>query len=243
MKLTWHIMKKDLTRLRWELAVWTGCLACLSLNAKRTIGEMTTMPLLLVMISSMMWVVLSVVIVAGIVQEDSLVASSVFWRTRPLSPARLLGAKLLLICGLFVVLPLFGISFSAALDAHKSEAFLQGIWRGGLFFSSASLLVAATASCTKNLGHCALAWLGSWIMVVATVALGSRLMSISPWLDRSRMDSDKMMTIFAVGVLVGVAVLCSQYLLRRRGLSIALLCGGSVGLGLIYSVWTWSALR
>jgi hypothetical protein len=111
MNLTWHIVKKDLRALKWPLLVWS-----LIIVAKLGVGVvlLTTggeedarwfmqMDVMAKMLTALQFV--SFVLVAALIQADLLVGTTAFWMTRPISGARLLGAKLLGIGLMFWLLP------------------------------------------------------------------------------------------------------------------------------------------
>lgn len=115
MNLIWHIVKKDLRAMKWPLALWT-----LLIVAKLGIGvalltsvgtvnadwfatwfqRMAVFAQVLAGLQGM-----SFVLVAAVIHEDLLVGTTAFWTTRPISGARLLGAKILGIGLMFLVLP------------------------------------------------------------------------------------------------------------------------------------------
>jgi hypothetical protein len=112
-KLTWHIVKKDLRRLRPWLFAWIAVLGLPLLHGVVLIyrcplpvehGDWTP--------GQIQWVLRVFEGVAGyllavmLFQEDAVTGSRQFWVTRPISNARLLGAKVAGALLLFVVLPI-----------------------------------------------------------------------------------------------------------------------------------------
>lgn len=248
MNLTWHIVKKDLQRFRWAIAIWAVSFLYYQLRFKldfRSPVTMTDTPVgvYLLLLSLITFGVLSVAMIVGVVQEDNLVESTVHWRTRPISPARLLAAKLLLIGVLFVILPQFVawlINRPGPLDSTRA---FKEMGFAALAAAGLSLSFAAAAACTKDLGRCMLAWLA---VVVAAFLLAHWLGKIVPPLDRltaNQLIAPKGLAILSLGAGVGLAVLCSQYLLRWLALSLALLAGGALGAAIIGAAWTWNYLR
>lgn len=99
MRLVLHIVGKDFRRLRWPLGGWLAVVAArLGIGfslvmsggflgmADNRLQALTTALLVLGLL-------LTFVLTAMLVQEDSLVGATQFWPTRPISGARLLGAK------------------------------------------------------------------------------------------------------------------------------------------------------
>ena len=249
MNLTWHIVKKDLLRFRWAIAIWAVSFLSYQLNLdpvlKSRAAEVADYTLrdYLFLFSIITYWVLSVAMIVGVVQEDNLVESTVCWRTRPISPARLLVAKLLLVEVLFVVIPLcvgWLMNWPARLT---SAGILREFCFPLLMAIGLSLSFAATAACTKDLGRC----MFTWLAVVATAFLLTYLMSkIFPALDRhtaSRLIAPKLLIICGISTVIGLAVLSSQYLLRRLAFSIALLASGALGAAVVGAAWTWDFLR
>ena len=111
MNLTWHIVKKDLRALKWPLLVWALIVAfklgvgVTLLTADGTADQewflrLNMLAKLLAGLEGMCFV-----LVAALIHEDRLVGTTAFWMTRPISGARLLGAKLLGLGLVFWVTP------------------------------------------------------------------------------------------------------------------------------------------
>ncbi len=112
MKLIWHIVKKDLRRMWLPVALWAFLVAAqIGVGFSLLFGQgsadglwferMMTYDYVLVGLD----LVFAYVLVSALVHDDSLVGVNVFWRTRPISGSRLLGAKLLGAAVMFCVLP------------------------------------------------------------------------------------------------------------------------------------------
>ena len=104
-----HIIRKDLRHLRSLLLVWLGLLilqAVLTGGVHPFIDDIRTMDLLsnFVPLLSLMEFLLLTVIIAQLIQADSLVGSTAFWLTLPISRGGLLASKSILLV-LFVILP------------------------------------------------------------------------------------------------------------------------------------------
>ena len=123
MNLTLHIIRKDLRRMAWALAVWAVCGLYLVLSGKlgAKVGSIYEKMQIIAMFNYMM---LTFALIAGIVQEDGLTESDVFWRTRPTAGRRMLTAKLSLLMPLFVFVPLpvFFVSKHSSPDAFDLKA-------------------------------------------------------------------------------------------------------------------------
>jgi len=100
MNLTLHIVLKDLRRLRWPLAVRLLIIALkLGIGFSFVLtGGFSVMPVEWIKFLPQALLggelAFTFVLTAMLVHEDSLVGTTQFWLTRPISGARLLGAKL-----------------------------------------------------------------------------------------------------------------------------------------------------
>ncbi len=112
MNLTWHIIKKDLVRLRLPVLLWAVVLAgqvyashelisplSLDLNLFFEMGMFFN---LLVLVG----LVVTYPLVATLVLDDPLSGTTMFWVTRPITGGRLLVAKVVVAFLLFGLLPL-----------------------------------------------------------------------------------------------------------------------------------------
>lgn len=111
MKLLWHIVRKDGARLRLPLGLWgLLLLAKLALGAMLRAGGGADYVWfarleLYINLCTGLGALMVYVLVALLIHEDALGEASAAWRTRPISRARLLGAKLLGALLMFGVLP------------------------------------------------------------------------------------------------------------------------------------------
>lgn len=111
MKLIWHIVVKDLRRLRLPLALWTllfliRIFFCLRILNGGDVGPNWVMKQVVWAQATMTAMLLvQYLLVAVLVLEDSVVGDRMFWMTRPISGLRLLVAKLSAAALAFVVWP------------------------------------------------------------------------------------------------------------------------------------------
>ena len=114
MSLTWHIIAKDLSRMRLAILAWLGLMALKILFYASVSGVFgsPSLPWLIrlgrgpeVPIRGCIEPIIAFVFVGWMVFEDSLAGTDAFWVTRPISGARLLAAKTLGAALLFVLLP------------------------------------------------------------------------------------------------------------------------------------------
>lgn len=108
MKLTWHIARKDLYRLRWIVLLWVVVLvaqfALVELQAALDAEHGTVFLLAAVVFGALFLPAIACGLVMGVQGDDPICDAEAFWITRPISPGRLLGAKLL-VFGVFCLVP------------------------------------------------------------------------------------------------------------------------------------------
>ena len=243
MNLTFHIIKKDLSRMAWALAVWATCGLYLLLSARfnQSFGTVSDK---MVIVAIFTCLILSFALIAGIVQEDGLTESDVFWRTRPTSAARMLTAKLGLLVPLFVILP----SLALMVSKYWSTGGVTLTIRESVYIFSVWLCVllccAALAACSKDLVRyvvlgalCLLvtSFLGAWL---------SRFGAPVPSKAVRFLVAARMAAVVILCLVLSSAVLANQYLGRRGRLAISygLIAAAVVGSALINAFWTWDFL-
>ncbi len=238
MNLTFHIIKKDLRRMAWALAVWASCGLYLVLCAQLSTMDGSIADRLKI-VSIFVYTIMSFALVAGIVQEDGLTESDVFWRTRPKSAARLITAKLALLLPLFVLVPVFVIAVNRSSVTALTPRDLGYM---GLSFFGVTLSCAAFAACTKDLVRCVT--LGVLCVVVCSV-LGAWLERFGTHLPRgARVPAQgaKAVTALLLCIAMSIAILANQYFGRQLKLSFVFIGVAVVGSALILNFWTWDFL-
>ena len=192
MSLTWHIVRKDLRRMAVPTGIWCALVAVITL-AMRTVpmtlelaGPLQSADLAaaasrwinvvetFIGLAMIMQTSTGVVLVASLLQQDSLVGTRAFWQTRPISDGRLLRAKLIAGTLLFVLAPALviaaigwscGFSWREGTSAAAQLMLWQGIAVGVGF---------AVGSITANLGTFLFtALLGSALFPIIMIGLNS----------------------------------------------------------------------
>ncbi len=135
-----HVLRKDLTRLRWFVATYV--LLC-ALAVARVAGWAEIFGSTPMVLS---WLAILVVVLA--IQDDAPLHDNVAWRAQPFTPASMLAAKLLLMAILFTV-GLSGQLICAWM--FRADAMLIGqlFWQSSgilLFLVGAALLAAPTSN-------------------------------------------------------------------------------------------------
>lgn len=237
MNLAWHIIKKDVRRLGWVFVMWAVSGGYMIAYRKIGVIDRSIWDNLGI-ISLLTHAGLTFALIAGVVQEDGLTQGNEFWRTRPISPGRLLAAKLALILTSFAVVPVVLI---VALKPHFDPGDLRYLVPMVL---AMVLSCAAMASCTKNLGHYLL---GGIFCIFGVVAIGPQMMS---WLGVGQLPKAVLMQVsmtrlflmFGLCGLAAMALLLNQYFTRRTAVSIGIIIGTVIGVVLIGSLWRWSLI-
>ncbi len=243
MNLTFHIIKKDLRRMVWALAVWATCGVYLVISSKFGAQTMSVWDNLKI-VAIFSYAMLSFALVAGIVQEDGLTESDVFWRTRPTSARRMLTAKLSLLVTLFLVVPLGTIFLSKYADSGKLELTFRDICYIVLMVMSLMLSSAAIASCTKDLVRYVL--IGALCLIACTVlsAFLSRYTTPLPLKMRSTVGMARAVAVALLCLGISMLVIANQYLGRSKRLEVSqgLLAAAVIGSALISTFWNWDFL-
>ena len=173
---------------------------------------------------------LTVSLIAWIVQEDGLSEGNAFWRTRPVTAARLLTAKLTLLAALFIFLPLLaGICARFLGFEPGTVAFVTWLGDGVSFSISMTLSSAALAACSKNLaqflfaGFLCIMFGFFWLLKVQNLANASSPLTFRlQWISQTHL-SELLCAALALGVLL------NQYFRRKLMVSIGLILVAVMG--------------
>jgi hypothetical protein len=237
MSRAFHIVGKDLRRLRWWLLVWTGVLALpifLAVDALRwgpSIGEFWNPHEVAVGLEVFVAYLLTIVLI----QEDALVGTRQFWLTRPISGRQLLAAKTLGAMAILGVLPVavslpwwlwcgFGVSEIAV-------AALEWCACATLVALPAALMAALTDS----LGR-ALLW--SMVLVAIVPVAGIFFGVVSVQHSMGPMISRSVLAVVTVAVEMAIVILV-LYRVRSRGrwlFGAGAVMGGTL---IVASQWPW----
>lgn len=241
MKLIWHIVLKDLARLRMWLALWVALyLLQVGLGFGLLYGDGTNLdwPVWLQLASAalvLLQVVTGLIAICHLVHEDRVVGSDVDWRTRPVSPARLLVAKFLGAGLGFALLPVIMMApWWLACGFEWPE-----LWRAALSALGWQVLIIIPAfwlaSLTDTIGRFLL-WLLVGVIALITVMLtlvfpGS---PTDPALTLSRIWAA---VVIALGTGLGVTV--HRFLTRRFATSVVFSLVGLNAAILTLVFWPW----
>lgn len=246
MNLVMHIVRKDFRHLRFYLAGW---LALVILRAA-VIGYGP--------LDSSIWnfssfnyyeilawfpqICLLAIMIARLVQDDSLVGSTAFWLDRPITGRQLLLGKLLFL-GLTVILPLFVVEL-LLLGFHRVT--LPDVFRSIPQILAYELLLISVllmfSAVTRKLVHVALLGLLGPIVWMLFYNFSRNLffehVDLSDAFGISLVTSREIAFVLShlgvAGLVVG-----HQYLTRRTARSATLACSGLLAVGLFTVIWSW----
>lgn len=236
MRLTWHMVWKDLTRLRLMLALWLAVFLLeyalgirLLCGSAQDLYPFERMRLLDMAVFALRGVI-GYLLVAALILEDPLVGSTAFWATRPISRRRLLGAKLLACLCVFWALPVLVTLPWWAFCGYG----VHDLVRAGLFMFEQNLIPVAMglmiASLTGTLSRF-LAW-----TLIAVALVGTGLAVILGYDDFSEvtalnfqhaleLSDARLYQLIGLAMAVFAAVTAHQFLTRNLRRSLAILTG------------------
>ncbi len=240
MKLTWHIVGKDLRRHRWMLAFLVAIMAAkIGLGfweLHRTTGGpdpaawwggrgMATGWLLIALES-----VVTFALVPAFLHEDPLVGVTADWRTRPISGARLLGAKLLGLALVLGVLPvLIGLPWWLACGYGTGDVVAAALETAGV---QAGIVAVALpiAVLTRDYGRFIF---GAFLTYTSAIFVSGSLVERSG----APQDAVRLGWLLGLTVLTALTVTVHQFLTRRQGRSLGIAAVGLVWVGAVAGWW------
>lgn len=242
MKLIWHIVLKDLARLRLWLALWVTLFVLqVGLGFGLLYGDGTNLdwPIWLQLASAalvLLQVVTGLIALCHLVHEDRVVGTDMGWRTRPVSPARLLAAKFLGAGLGFALLPVvIMVPWWLVCGFEWPE-----LWRAALSAIGWQVLIIIPAfwlaSLTDTIGRFLL-WLLVGVIALITVMLtlvfpGS---PTDPALTLSRIWAA---VVIALGTGLGVTV--HRFITRRFITSVVFSLVGLSAAIVVLVFWPWA---
>ncbi len=241
MKLIWHIVLKDLARLRLWLTLWvTLYFLQVGLGFGLLYGDGTNLdwPVWLQLASAalvLLQVVAGLIAICRLVHEDRLVGTDMGWRTRPVSPARLLAAKLLGAGLGFALLPvMIMVPWWLACGFEWPE-----LWRAALSALGWQVVIIIPAfwlaSLTDTIGRFLL-WLLVGVIALITVML-TLVFTASPTDPALTLSRIWAAVVIALGTGLGVTV--HRFLARRFATSVVYSLVGLSAAILALVFWPW----
>jgi hypothetical protein len=243
MKLTWHIVLKDLRRLWPWLAVLVGAMLARYTNFY-TPGSApgNIEPISLYDAEQIDFVLFGLSLfttalsAAALVHQDAVTGSRAFWLTRPISGLRLLAAKTLTFTLALLLLPLvvqvgWWLTQNYSLGDITAQIPSMFTRHAGIAFASFCF-----AFLTRNLGSFILTTLVTSFVIVAAHAF-----LVDEWLKLpSRADAFNRERLQLIAVLITLPVcVIHQYTTRRTRRTLVML-GATLVLSLaIHAAWPW----
>jgi len=246
-KLVWHIARKDLRRFALPAAVWAVLIVAPTIALmviEPGIGPHPPSSLdgwgrvmgIWLQILQGIQAVIALALAAALVLEDSVVETTAFWPTRPISGARLLGGKLLAAALLFCAAPVLAllpvwlaIGFDAIAVTAAASEFVSR-------FGTLVLFAITVAALVRNLATFLLCAFGLLAVYVAS-GLAPRPL----WQDASmavRQSREFLATIAIVPALLLAAT--HQFATRRSVRTWGMIAVVIAFLATVRSVWPWT---
>lgn len=241
MHLVWHVLLKDLSRLRLPLAVWAAIqlLAQLGPNfiwsmPTRTPGETEFLLYTLAGIQALSFLA-AFDFATRLIQEDSAARTDAFWRTRPISGLRLLATKLFCLIAFtgLATIPALLVATITAQDSSVStfERFTTLLQPLLILAALAVPFAAFTRSFRQNLVFSLLGY-GSVFVLIAGVYLIYDPGNTD--LHQPRVTLAKLITLFTL-----TAALINQYNTGRLARSLRFAGIGAIVVTLVLAFWPW----
>jgi len=250
MNLTWHIVRKDLGRLRLPLALWIALIAAkLGLGAVLLWGGIGGIERFGHIAAAGNWLIAGEVLtgyalVAALMHDDVLTGTTAFWTTRPISGGRMLTAKLIELAIIFGIVPLAvtlpwwlvcGYGGRELLLAAGETLFWQM-----LVVVSALPLAALTDGFSRYL-------MWTFVVIMATV-VAALIISTTPGPSgRVQLDGGLLATrgwlaglLFVIG---GAVATVQQFRTRRILRSFTIVGTGVAAAVLVLAAWPWNLSR
>jgi hypothetical protein len=226
MRTALAILRKDLRRFWWEIAITLLTLVLLSwLDAQRFDFVPRPLEALLCVFLPLAWAYL----VAVVIQEDGPTGGRQFWMVRPISPISLVLAKAMFIV-IAIQLPDF-IADCMVVTGHGHpfrESLLPLLWKQVVLAAVVTLPAAALATVTEDLGT----FLPAALATATGIYLlaGSKLRGLQPWEEPGRWNR---VAGIAVLLIAAAIVLAIQFRARRTNIArwlgaAAILSGGAL---------------
>lgn len=237
MRLTLHIVRKDLVRMRLPMALWALTFAWQFALGIRLLHGDTQDLNAFARIQLYDWlafgiqVAVSFVLVATLIHEDPLVGSSAFWPTRPISGVQLLGAKLIGFLAIFGVFPIL-VTLPWWLYCGYG---LHDVWWAALHTFCVSLLAPLVALMVASLTGNMSRFLASSILLLAFLVITFTTFSLAdPVFNRPKtpfrpQDVESGFRFLMDLGLVGFPLVAAHQYLTRRTIRSLVLLGGLLG--------------
>ncbi len=246
-----HIMRKDLRRLRWLLALWVAFLAARTLlvvNGAIAADNAVGTGLLI----QQVWITMAAVellvaaaIVAQLVLDEPLVGFTPFWLTRPYDVGSLLSEKLMVVAAVLIVLPTIADLATLSLFHADASSLVRAGAESVLVYASWALLLMVFAVLAPSASGFAVIVLGVAAVVVLSLAIWLgfwevRATDVPGYTPPERPDATPEMVMMVTYLSAALLVVIYQYRKRRRQIAIGLAIVGLVAAAVVPRFWPLS---
>ncbi len=241
MKLVLHIFRKDFRHLRVYLAGWLGLL----IVAPFVVALEFPMQYLSIVLIGSLKIVLMALIVSRLVHDDSVVGSTSFWLSRPVSNWQLLAAKSFFLVGTLIfptllvevlMLLFYGVTVTDILRSFPETLFYTYV---------AVAILMVLAALTRNLlqmlafGVVSVVAMTLFALVILGISDSSLRLPIDP-MARMSLQSSRWIGFFLCLTATAGIMVCVQYLTRRTKPNVILtLSALFLCILLPVQFWTW----
>jgi hypothetical protein len=246
-----HIMRKDLRRLRWLLALWLALLVARTLlvvNGAVAADSSVATGLLL----QQVWVtiaafelLLAAAIVAQLVLDEPLVGFTPFWLTRPYDAGSLLREKLLAVAVVLIVLPAMADLSMLSVFHASAPALIRAGAESLLVYASWALLLMVFAVLAPSASAFAVIALGAAAAVVLSLAIWLgfwevRVTDVPGYTPPEPPDATPEVVMTVTYLSAALLVVIYQYRKRRRQVAVGLAIVGLVAAAVVPRIWPLS---
>lgn len=243
MSVVWHLIKIDLHRLRWPLALFSALLVAELISyaafaglwqapnffwlARLTTGSESTLRVTYQPLFTYL-------LVGWMVFKDSPVEQDAHWITRPVSGGQLFAAKFGGAVLIFILWPLLlNILWWGASGCGGREIALSAEGHCLIYFNLVSFALLCAALTGGFPQYILWSFVGLGVYMVLQIMIGTRA-GVTSGLVGSRFMAGGL-----AGALIALAVTVHQFITRHHRRSLWLVGGGVVFVGLISQLWPW----
>ena len=229
MSLLRHLVKADFRQFRSVLVIWCGLVVTsATIHGVRPMFAGQSRPYeLLGLLAVLVWtggLLVMLGFIAQAVQAHPLVGTTAFWMTRPIPPRTLLGAKLVLLCLVMVLVPVFAeialmaahrFSFESVIVLALQAAIAQAFWV--ILAMSFAALTPGLAQFFLLCGATPVAFaLGLFLVTLAANAFGWNLMAAPAAFEHAHAGA----ALVVLTIIAATSLLLVLYHTRSRARSI-----------------------